>query len=174
MHLATIPLACWMAVALLAACGPALNWRETNITATSLSALFPCKPHTASRTVTLGGKEVQLHMTACDTAGATFALGHATVSDLQMVSPVLAQWRQATLAGMRAMDSTASEWSLKRPVTMPQPVMVTARGAKPDGSTLALQGAWFAQGTEVFAALVYADLLSADATEPFFSGLKFR
>jgi hypothetical protein len=36
------------------------------------------------------------------------------------------------------------------------------------------QGAYFARGTFVFQAVVYASTLRAEMTEPFFTGLRFE
>lgn len=52
--------------------------------------------------------------------------------------------------------------------------MVKALGMTPGGRALVLQGAWFARDSEVFVALLYGEVLSADVAETFFSGLKFR
>ena len=159
---------------LLAACGPTFNWRETSITATSLVAMFPCKPKTAARVVALGGTDVELHMTGCDAAGVTVAVGHATISEPNLRGPVLAQWRAATLAGMHANTPSISPLQLARANDLPQSVMVKALGMTPGGRALDLQGAWFARDNEVFVALLYGEVLSADVAETFFSGLKFR
>ncbi len=158
----------------LTACAPTFNWRETSIAATSLVALFPCKPKAESRVVVMGGHDVELHMTGCDVAGVTLAVGHAKMTDPKLVELVLAQWRMATLAGMHVNTSVVSALRLAGANVMPQPVLVKATGVTPDGRALALNGAWFARDTEVFVALLYGGTLSADVIEAFFSGLQFR
>lgn len=171
-----------LAVLMLAACGPAFNWREAPIEGTSLVALFPCKPQSASRVTALGGKDVELTMTGCDTAGVTLAVGHATIPDPTLRDPVLAQWRAATLASMRAKTTTVSALRPERLGASPQSVLVNAEGTQPNGRAVLLQAAWFTRGTEVFVALLYGDALndalngaSGDQVkEAFFSGLKFR
>ena len=79
MRFAIITIA-WLAGLILPGCGPTFNWRETPIAATSLSALFPCKPQQASRRLALGGQEVELFMTGCDTGGITLAVGQVVDS----------------------------------------------------------------------------------------------
>lgn len=172
----------WVAAAIVAACGPAFNWREAPITGTSLVALFPCKPQSASRVAALGGKDVELTMTGCDTAGVTLAVGHATIADPALRDPVLAQWRAATLVSMRAKTTTLAALRLESATPSPQSVLVNAVGTQPDGRAVVLQAAWFTRGTEVFVALLYGDaqndaLIGASGDqvkEAFFSGLKFR
>lgn len=173
MRSAIIATAC-LAALILAACGPTFNWRETSISDTSLSALFPCKPQKASRRLALGGAEVELHMTSCDAGGITLAIGHATMPEPAMAGPALLQWREATLAGMRAKSSNASPLRLAGANETPQSVRVQALGIKPGGGELALEAAWFARDTEVFGALLYGDAPSPDVVDTFFSGLKFR
>ncbi|MBP6851616.1 MAG: hypothetical protein KA164_08445 [Rhodoferax sp.] len=158
----------------LTACSPAFNWRETVIEATQLSAMFPCKPEKAARQVALGGGTVELTMHHCDTEGVTAAVGHAPVSDPALAGPALAQWRVATLAAMRVKGSTQSAWVMERSSVLPQALVVEAAGTSSDGGPLVLKAAWFARGSEVYAALLYGPALSPEVAEVFFSGLRFR
>ena len=183
---------------LLAACNPAMNWRETRIKDTALVAMLPCQPDAGERVVPLGGRNVSLHMTGCDAGGATFAVAHATLDQASPASAVLAQWRTATLANMGAVSSrdvplggtfsstssgtsssTSSGTSSGSGVGAPSAgltalMLVTAQGRRKDGSAVAMQGAWFAKDAQVFHAVVYAERISPDVTEAFFSGLKFQ
>ena len=175
---------------LLAACNPAMNWRETRIKDTALVAMLPCKPDAGERVVPLGGRNVSLHMTGCDAGGATFAVAHATLDQASAAAAVLAQWRTATLANMGAVSSrdvplggtfssTSSGTSSGGGVGAPSAgltalMLVTAQGRRKDGSAVAMQGAWFAKDAQVFHAVVYAERISPDVTEAFFSGLKFQ
>jgi hypothetical protein len=159
---------------ILAACGPTFNWRETSITPTPLTALFPCKPQKASRRLLLGGAEVELQMTGCDAGGITFAIGHATLQNPGRGGQALVQWREATLAGIRARSSSASALQLAGALEVPQSVRVKAVGSRPGGGDIVLQGGWFTRDNEVFGALLYGGSLSDDVADTFFSGLKFR
>jgi hypothetical protein len=179
---------------LLGACNPTLNWRETRIKDTGLLAMLPCKPDEGARVVPLGGRDVSLHMAGCDAGGATFAVAHATIASASAAPAVLAQWRTATLANMGAVASrevplggTPSTRAGGTPNTMaggtPDSaasaastglVLVTAQGRRKDGSAVAMQGAWFAKDAQVFHAVVYAERISPEVTEAFFSGLKFQ
>ena len=171
---------------LLGACNPTLNWREARIKDTALVAMLPCKPDEGARVVPLGGRDVSLHMTGCDAGGATFAVAHATIASAGAAPDVLAKWRTATLANMGAVSSrevplggtpsntasgTASNTAGDGSTSL---ILVTAQGRRKDGSAVAMQGAWFAKGAQVFHAVVYAERISPDVTEAFFSGLKFQ
>jgi hypothetical protein len=152
------------AALLLNACSPSLNWRETRITDTDLTAMMPCKPAHHKRTVPLAGLTVTMQMTACDADGATFAIAHASIPDASAAPEVLAQWRRITLANIGA--GVAKE-------SPPSP-RVSAQGKRGDGRPVTLQGTWFAQGSHVFHAAVYAPTITSEMSETFFSGLKFQ
>ncbi len=128
--LATTALA---AILSLSACNPTFNWRETRIENTSLVALMPCKPDRQSRAIPLAGQRVDMHMTACDAGGATFAIAHVSWDQAQGaaqtaakgpshgassdalkaqtkpgIPEVLSHWRQVTLANLGAKAATES------------------------------------------------------------------
>lgn len=165
-------LAC--AFGLFAGCGPTFNWRETAIGDTALVSLFPCKPDSAARRVALAGREVELTMRSCDAGGATFALGHARLADPALGAAALAQWRDATLAGIRPGPAGVSFAPPQRLAALPQLVAAHVTGNTPDGRTMTLQGVWFARDAEVFAALLYAETPNPQVAETFFSELRFR
>lgn len=158
----------------LASCSPTFNWRETRIEGSTLTAMLPCKPDRGARVVPLGGRDVELNMTGCETGGAVFAVARADLQDAATVAAVLAQWRAATLANIGA--ATSTEAALPGPIAkvFPQVVRVSAKGLRQDGNPVQLQAVWFAQGAQVFHAALYADRITADMADSFFSGLKFQ
>ncbi len=174
---------CAVAVPLaLMACNPTYNWREVRVNDTELVGMLPCKPDTGSRVVSLGGKDVDLHMTGCDVGSATYAIASADVKEPGAVSAVLNQWRTATLANMVAARVVESPMVGSAATRLPAVTMVEAEGKRRDGSAVRLQGIWFAKGTQVFHAAVYAEpkggaadkAQGSDGVEPFFSGFKFQ
>lgn len=58
---------------LLAACSPALDWREAQAPGAGLTLLFPCKPQTQERSVEVAGQPWSATLMACDAGGMTFA-----------------------------------------------------------------------------------------------------
>jgi hypothetical protein len=161
---------------LLAACNPALNWREVRPDNTALTALLPCKPDKASKTVPLGGKPTELAMLGCEAGGATFAIAVADIGDAAKVDAVLAGWQAATLQNMQAPGPGAPLMisALKVPGASSPPQLVTAQGKQADGRPVASRAAYFAHGTKVFQAVIYAPRLDEEAAETFFSGLKLQ
>ncbi len=88
------------AALLVAACSPALNWRQAPLG--GLRFALPCKPDPAAREVTLAGRSVPLDMQGCEAAGALFAISRAQVGDATAVPAVLQAWRSAALAALQA------------------------------------------------------------------------
>ncbi|APW36245.1 hypothetical protein RD110_02650 [Rhodoferax koreense] len=163
-----------------AACQPALNWREVRSDVHPLVVLLPCKPDHGSREVPLGGTPVMMDMAGCEAAGATFAVSHARLADAAQVGPVLAGWRAAVLANMRAADATDQPFTPPGAMTFASSLRSRATGQRADGAPVAAQAVWFARigpgGVDVFHAVVYAqrqDAALEAAADTFFAGLKF-
>ena len=177
----------------LAACSPAFNWREVRPDNSGLSLLFPCKPEKAEKMVPLGGPPTNLILLGCDTGGATFAVAMAEMGDIAKVPAVLTQWRNLTLANMKAPLIPAAAASapaaqagqailstqrilIKIPGAdlLSPPVLLKARGQRPDGAGVTGHAAYFSRGTQVFQVVLYADKVQPEVSETFFSSLKFE
>ena len=157
----------------LLACSPALNWREVRPDGVNLVMLLPCKPDRAIKTVPLDGRDTVLSMTGCEAGGAMFALARADVGDASRAAQVLAQWQSLTLAHMRASQSVTQNAQVPGADALPQPVQVLARGSHPDGQAVEGRALYFARGSQLFQAVVYAPRVSSEAVETFFSSIKF-
>jgi hypothetical protein len=162
------------ALSFLAACNPTFNWREVRPPQTALSALLPCKPDSASRSITLAGQPVELQMLGCETGGATFAIAWTTLRSAEQAPAALVQWRQATLANMQA--ATPADSSLTVPGATPAATAqrTEARGRGRNGEAVSGQAAYFAQGAQVFQAVMYAAEPDAQAVQTFFAGLRLN
>lgn len=171
--------------AALGACTPALNWRDARFENAALTALLPCKPDRASKPVVMAGRPVTLSMMGCEAGGAVFAVAMADAGDAAKAADLLANWRAAALANMQAAPApgpghpagatgaaTATPLKLPRASAAPAPVLVTARGRSPGGQAVMSQAAYFAQGSQVFQAVVYAEKVNPETSEAFFSGLR--
>ena len=164
------------ALLVLGACSPTFNWREVRAESVSLKALLPCKPDKAARSVPMAGRQIELKVLGCDAGGATFALLAGDIGDPLRAGDVLAQWRTATLANMRSAAGSARD----RPflpagaMALPQSLRVMASGQRADGSKVENQAAYFARGSHVVQAVVYADQVPVEAAETFFASLGFQ
>ena len=160
----------------LAACSPTFNWREVRAESVSLKAMLPCKPDKAARSVPMAGRQVELKVVGCEAGGGTFALLAGDIVDPLRAGEVLAQWRTATLANMRNVAGSPQD----RPflpagaMALPQSVRVAAAGQRADGSRVESQSVYFARGSHVVQAVIYADKVPDEAAETFFASLGFE
>jgi hypothetical protein len=163
------------ALAALAACTPTYNWREVGIDPTGLQATLPCKPDRAERkTEFTPGRELVLHAVGCEAGGAAFAVLYADMGQMGDLASALAQWKGASLAATHSKAQSEQPYLPAGALGLAQSALVRAQGQRPDGSTVQSQAAYFARGTRVFQAVVYAERLDPKMTEPFFAGLRFE
>jgi hypothetical protein len=166
--------AAMLAACVLPGCSPTFNWREVRAEPPGLAAMLPCKPDKASREVPMAGRKAQLQVLGCDTGGATFALLFADIGDATRSSEVLTQWKQATLSNMRAPAGQERPFLPPGAIALKESAQVVASGQRADGTKVESHAAYFARGSYVFQAVIYADRLEPQWAESFFSGLKFE
>lgn len=159
---------------LLVACTPAFNWRTQAIEPTGLSAMFPCKPETVTRSAPMGGGQRTVTMRSCNAEGVTFAVAHARLADPGQAPAVLAAWRASAIAGLGAKPQEGESVPPAGLPALPQLLSARASGTPSGQAATTLVGVWFAQGVDTFAAFVMAPVVPAAAVEPFFSGLNLR
>lgn len=161
------------AVLALAACNPTFNWRDVRPEGTQLSLLMPCKPDKGQKTVPMAGQPVELNLLSCDAGSVTFAVALVDVKDASKAAVALTQWQSATLANMKAAPGAPGA-AFKLTGLASGAVMVRANGQRANGQAVSSQAAYFAQGPQVFQAVIYADKIAPDVADTFFSGLKFE
>jgi hypothetical protein len=161
-----------LALVVSTACSPALNWREARLPGGELRALLPCKPDQASRRQSLAGQDTELTMAGCKAAGALFAVSVADVAQEGRAQAVQAQWQAQLLANLRATASTTTAYAIKGAAPHFEPLHLSASGRSSDGRPLQTQAVWFARGTRLYHAAIYAERISSDMSDPFFGGLE--
>ncbi|MBU3738333.1 MAG: hypothetical protein FGM55_05190 [Rhodoferax sp.] len=158
---------------LLAACSPALNWREARLPDAPVQLLFPCKPERTQRGVPLDGAIRSMTMLSCDADGLVFALTYARVDAAADRPAVLSAWQRVTLGNLSAAATAA--------LPVPQALAgATAQGAsvqgrRPDGRALAAELLWFAVGPWAFQASVLtqdAGPMPAAPAAAFWAGIR--
>lgn len=162
------------ALSILQGCSPTYNWRDVRPDQTPLVALFPCKPDQHARMVSLARKDVTMTMWGCDAGGATFTLAYADMKDIAGTGAVLAQWKSLTLANLRARSVDERPFLLRGASVLPQSVQVAARGTQPDGTAVTVQAAWFAVGTLVYQAAMYAGADNVAVADTFLTGIRLQ
>ena len=162
-----------VALTVLTACNPTFNWRDVRPDGTRLALLLPCKPDKAQRTVPMASQPTEINLLSCDAGGVTFAVSMADINDAGKTDAVLAQWQSATLTNIKA-GSPITRHAFKVSGLATGGVMVKATGQRANGQAVSSQAAYFAQDSRVFQAVMYADIISLDVADTFFSGLKFE
>ncbi|MES2951902.1 MAG: hypothetical protein V4858_25535 [Pseudomonadota bacterium] len=173
-----------LAVVTVAACNPALNWREVRVE--RLVALLPCKPDHARRDVQLGALNVSMQMTGCEASGGLYAISHVRVADPSQAAAAQIAWRQASLIPLQPSSVQTEPFLLARPrvsgqrasassaATVPSGAavdMLRIQARRPDGSPLQARLLWFTSGADIYHVAVYGPNLTQEMSEMLFSEL---
>jgi hypothetical protein len=160
------------AALLLAACAPALDWREVRPEGSRVVLLMPCKPTAQQRQLPLAGAAVRLSLHACRADGQTWGIAHADVEDPARVAAALAELRASTAANVAA--EGVQRLPLEVPGATPQPGSERVRfdGRLPDGRPVQAQVAVFAHGTHVFQVTALGERLPDEAADTFFGSIR--
>ncbi len=157
---------------LLQACSPSLNWREVRLGGGELKAVLPCKPDQAQRRQSLAGYEIELAMLGCEAGGALYAISVAELGTPAQAQQVQAQWQTNLLATLQAQGASRQVYAIRGANAQPEALQLQASGRTADGRALTVQAVWFMRGTRLYHAAVYAERLTAEMSEPFFSGME--
>lgn len=160
------------ALLLLGACTPSLDWREVRPEGSGAVALFPCKPSTDARMVTLAGARVRMVLAACNAGDATWAVAHADVADAARVAPALEALRAASVANLAGTAERVGPMKVEGMTPNARAERVRVLGKLPGGEAVTLEGGVFTRGTRVYQASVMGKSLDAEAVAVFFDNLK--
>jgi hypothetical protein len=163
-----------LALAALAGCSPTLDWREVRPPGSHAQALFPCKPASHARTVTLAGAAVEMSMYACAVSQVSYALAFADMVDPALVTPALEELARSARAHLASSGAPGASSPLAVAGATPNPRSAswTLSGRLPDGRLVNERLALFAWGTRVYQATAVGERLDASALETFFASLK--
>ena len=156
----------------LAACSPSLNWREVRLGGGELKAMLPCKPDQATRRQSLAGYEVDLTMLGCEAGGGLYAISVVELTTPLQALPVQAQWQTNLLATMQAQGASRQPYGIRGASAQPESVRLQALGRDSEGRALTVQAVWFTRGKRLYHAALYAERLTPEMSEPFFSGME--
>jgi hypothetical protein len=161
-----------VALLLLCACSPTLDWREVRPEGARVVALFPCKPSNDARMVTLDGVRVRMVLLACQAGDTTWALVMADMADPQRVASALVALREASAANLGAPPQVLGPMTLSGMPPNAQSQRVRFSGKLPGGEPKTMETGFFADGTWVFQATAMGARLSREAVDTFFDSLK--
>lgn len=159
-------------VGLVAACAPALDWREVRPDDSGLTMLFPCKPDSHARRVSLGKQQVRLVLHACTAGGSTWALAFADMGDPTLVGEALNELAVAAQKNLGAPHTRALNLKVDGATPNPQSRRVEFVGHMPDGRQVTEQLAVFTKGMRVYQATALGGKLEPEAVDAFFGNLR--
>jgi hypothetical protein len=159
-------------LAWLAACSPALDWREVRVEGREAAVLLPCKPAAHARQVRLGDDSVTLTLQACQAAGMTWGVASADVADPTRVGAALQALREASVGNLGAPSAAALPLQVAGATPQDASGRAAYAGRRPDGQPVQAQVAVFSRGTVVYQATVLGERLSAEAADTFFGSLR--
>jgi hypothetical protein len=165
--------ACVAAVGLLAACAPALDWREVRPDDSGITMLFPCKPDSHARRVSLATQQVRLVLHACTAGASTWALAVADIGDPALVGEALADLGVAAQKNLEALQSRPLGLKVDGATPNPNSRRFEITGRAPDGREVTEQVAVFTKGVRVYQATALGARLEPDAADTFFGNLRF-
>lgn len=113
-------------------------------------------------------------MAGCEAGGVLFAVSHANLNEGGKTGAALVQWQAAMLKNLQASSSQTVSFHLQGASVSTPPVRMTATGHRQDGRAVEAQGVWFVSGAQVFHAVMYADKISPDVADTFFSSLSLQ
>jgi len=161
-----------LALVPLCACSPTLDWREVRPEGGGVVALFPCKPSTDARMVTLGDAPVRMVLAACRAGDATWAIAFADTAEPSKVGPALAALRVASASNLGGTPRVMAPLQISGMTPNPQAERVRIEGKLPGGEAVNLEAAFFVKGTRVFQATVMGAQPGSEAAATFFDSLK--
>lgn len=171
MHARACPIALAWA---LAACAPALDWRESRPEGTDLVVLFPCKPENFERTVEVTGTSVRMRLQSCAAAGSTYAISHFELADPARIAPALEALQTAMAANLDDAAPRRRAWNQRGANAQPEPAHLAVRGKLGDGTAALAQAVFFAKGRRLYQASVVGAKLDDAALDTFFAGLRLN
>lgn len=156
--------------ALLAACSPALDWRDVRPKDVNILLTYPCKPEQIAQDVILAGQKVKMSMTGCVADKMTFALAHARLPSPALAAQALGQLHQAAVGNVRG-TVTASAPAAVRNATpgLADSLDLGITGQSPDGKPVRERVLLFSQGSSVYQVTAFAptDTFKDEAAQTF-------
>jgi hypothetical protein len=160
------------ALGLVAACAPALDWREVRPDESGVTMLFPCKPDSHARRVSLGKQQVRLVLHACTAGASTWALAFADMRDPALVGEALTELGVAARKNLETSQSRSLGLKVDGATPNPHSQRFEIIGRAPDGRELSEQVAVFAKGMRVYQVTALGEKLEPEAVNTFFGSLR--
>ena len=158
----------------LAACAPALDWRQIRPGGLGVEVAFPCRPAQHARNVLLAGQQVDMILYACSVEGLTFGLASAELPDVRQVDAALAELVQAAARNIAATIDTELVADVPGMTPSTRARRVSLTGRMPDGRPVIEHAAVFSRGARVYQVTLLGQGPSPDVVQALFASLKVR
>jgi hypothetical protein len=147
-----------LAVALLlAACSPALDWRDVRPKDVNILLTYPCKPEQIAQDVLLAGQTVKMSMTGCVADKMTFALAHARLPNAQLAAVALAQLHASAVNNVQGKVTASARITPKNATPgLADSLDLQIDGRTPDGKPVRERVLLFSQGDSVYQLTAFA------------------
>jgi hypothetical protein len=162
-----IKFACIVLAFSICACSPKFNWREVRGVDAPYSILLPAKPASFSREMQLGGVTLQMHMTAADAGGVSFAVGCAKVEDASKIPAILAAMKTGMINNIHGTAATEGQQSDSD---------IVVSGTLENGQAVKLTGRFVARGAWVYQVIVLGPekALTPEVVDTFMTSFKIN
>lgn len=157
----------------LAACSPAMDWREVRIPDTPLVSTWPCKPDAHARMVNLSGQAVRWTLHACEANGATWGLGWAQLAGPDQVPAAMASLKALSSSNWGGTVGPQGPWVPPGATPFASSARYQVQGRDPKGTPLSVETALFAQGALVVQATIMG-AVHVDARQAWWSGMRMN
>lgn len=158
----------------VAACSPGLDWREFRSPESGIAVLFPCRPSTQQRAVTIAGRKTRLSLHACRAGDVTWAMAEADVGDPAWVERSLVDLRNAAAANVSGRVDAVVPFEVEGATPNLEAKRCAIAGKLPDGQAVAEHLGVFAVGTRVAQVTALGASTPAEAVNTFFESARVR
>ncbi len=153
----------------LSACSPEHDWREVAFDGTSVKAQLPCKPDRTTRSVPLGGVQLDMQVAGCESGNATLAVMTVALPSGTDANALMAGWQQASLRNAKVNEPTsAAPRAISQGagfLPLQASVRIQAQGQRGDGRAVSMDAAWGAVSEGDHVRLVHAVVYAAGKTD---------
>jgi hypothetical protein len=156
----------------IAACTPALDWRELLVPGAPIRLAFPCKPQTHVRRVVLEGVDTEVTMSVCDAQDMSWALTVVNVGDPRRVAAVMQALRTSAAANLNTSLTSAVEWQVPGATPNALSGQMQLSGKKPDGKVVHESMGLFVSGLQVGMLAVLGPAPTQEPAQPFFASAR--
>jgi hypothetical protein len=136
--------------------------------------MFPCRPSSLARQITLPAAQVEMRIYACSADGNTYALAGFALGDVGDVTATLQHLRDAAARNVGAVAPAAQSFAVPGMTPNAQAGRPTMQGRRPDGSAVTEHLLLFARGTQQYQATVVGNAPPDAAATAFFGGLTVK